>query len=86
MNINLPRNFWAKKIKKMVKKNVGIINKEALNMIAAFLGISPGVNELIVYRYDNPTDDCLSAEHIAVSLEPEGQTFFGIPQKAVVWD
>lgn len=67
-------------------KKVGIAKKDALGVIANLLGIEAEKNEVVVYHYNRPTDDCLCPEHVAVSLDPEGKTFFGIPQKAVTWN
>lgn len=67
-------------------RKTGIMKKDALGAIADLLGIEAETDEVVVYHYAHPTDDCLCPGHIAVSLDPKGSKFFGIPQKAVTWN
>lgn len=38
-----------------------------------------------VYEYGHPTQDCVLPNHVAISLNPERETFYGIPKTAVNW-
>jgi len=69
----------------------GVLEKSSLGIMAAFLGIEklisgrPG-DEMVVYKYNHPTDDCLCPGHVAISLEPDGEKFYGVPHQAVKWN
>lgn len=38
-----------------------------------------------VYEYGHPTQDCLLPNHVAISLDPKRETFYGVPATAVNW-
>jgi hypothetical protein len=67
-------------------KKTGTIKEDAIEMVAALLGIGAKKEGIVVYQYCAPTDGCLYPGHIAVTIEPNGKTFFGIPQKAIIWN
>lgn len=67
-------------------KKMGFLKKGALDSIPFNMKEQIGEKEEVgVWRYELPTDDCLAPGQIAVSLAPEENIFYGIPKNAVNW-
>jgi hypothetical protein len=64
----------------------GVVKKDVLSEIALLLGLQLDGDLVPVYNYEDPTDGCICPGHIAVSLKPERETFFGVPKTAVSWN
>lgn len=66
------------------EKKEGTLKKGALGIIGEFLGVKE--QEVVtVYKYSQPTHDCLMPGHIAVTMKPNGEQFWGVPKEAVTW-
>ncbi len=67
-------------------KKMGVIKKSALGLIPLSMKKQVGEkDEIGVWKYELPTDDCLAPGQIAVLLDPEENIFYGIPKNAVNW-
>lgn len=64
----------------------GELEVSALGFIASLLGINVSDEKIVVYKYDQPTDDGLHPGHVAVKLQPEDKTFFSVPPRSVNWN